>query len=811
MGAVWMRARGDLGRRWRSGVGLVLLVGLVAAVVLTAAAGARRTATSFDRFLAQSKVSDAFVVSGEAAPQQVRDFARAPYISAISHIQTLQLVYPDGTFPNAGAPVDDRLGSVFERARILEGRAADPKSTTEITINESIARQQHLHVGDTLALSSFTPAQIDAQRTGTATDIPEPGGPAVRLRVVGISRLPSDLGLDGTHGGILLLTPGFGRRYASQIGSYGGDLLAVRLRHGGADFDRFARRATRFFGEAPAFAVQPSGQGDGGVRQSTDVLALGVAIFAGVAALAGLTALGLVLRRRIDVDAGDQEVLRSLGLTRARRALAVGVPAVPVTLVGAALGVLGAWLASPVLPMGLARKAEPHPGMHFDGLVLGVGFLAVVGVLLAITGLVAWRAARVLRDREGAPTRPTVVARLSASLGLRPTASIGAAMALERSGRRAGVPVRSALVGAVAAVLGISAVLVFGASLDRLVTTPARYGFHWDARVLDDHLRSSVPDRPCTVRRSRLTSVPGVGDVAAICSISVELGGRPVVAFGVRSLRGVIEPTIVEGRAPRGPREVAIGAQTLADLGRGVGDRVRAPGPNGPLVYRIVGVAAAPRFDDPFSDPLAVDRSAFFTGAGLDALDDPTDGDASSELLINVAPGADRDAVLRRVERLKGVSNYGGTPGVSTALVPLEVARVQQIDTLPAMLAGFLALLGVVSVGFVLASSVRRRGRELAILKTLGFSRRQVSATIAWQSTTMAAVGVLIGIPLGVIVGRVIWRSIAQGIGVVSTPDVPVGLLAVVALMTIVLANLIAALPAWAAARTRPATVLRSE
>ncbi len=811
MGAVWMRARGDLTRRWRSGIGLALLVGLVATVVLTAAAGARQTATSFDRFLAQSKVSDAFVFPGEVTRQQVRDFARAPYITAIAAIQTLQLIYPDGTFPNVGVPLDDQLGSVFERPRILEGRVADPTSTTEVTINEAIARQRRLRVGDTLALSSFTPAQIDAQRDGTATGIPEPGGPAVRLRVVGISRSPSDLGIDSTKGGILLLTPGFGRRYASQIGSYSGDLLAVRLRHGAADSNRFARRATRFFGGAQAFAVQPAGQGNAGVQQSVDVLAVGVAIFAGVAAIAGLTALGLVLRRRIDVGAGDEEVLRSLGLTRTQRALAVGVPAVPVALLGALVGVLGAWLASPLLPMGLARKAEPDAGLHFDGLVLGAGFVAVVVLLLGITGLVAWRAALVLRDREGVPTRPTAVARLSASLGLRPTASIGAGMALERSGRRAGVPVRSALVGAVAAVLGVSAVLVFGASLDRLVATPARYGFNWDARVLDNRIRSSVPDHPCTVRRSRLTAVPGVGDVATICYIGVELGGQPVAAFGVRSLRGDIEPTIVEGRAPRAPREVAIGAQTLSELGRAVGERVRATGPHGPLDYRIVGVAAAPRFDDPFSDPLAVDRSAFFTGAGLDALDDPTDGDASSELLMRVAPGADRDAVLRRVERLDGVSDYNDAPGVSTALVPLEVARVQQIDALPTVLAGFLAMLGIVSVGFVLASSVRRRGRALAILKTLGFSRRQVSATIAWQATTVAVFGVLIGIPLGVIVGRAIWRSIAEGIGVVSTPDVPIGLLVVVALVTVALANLIAAVPAWVAARTQPARVLRSE
>ena len=167
--------------------------------------------------------------------------------------------------------------------------------------------------------------------------------------------------------------------------------------------------------------------------------------------------------------------------------------------------------------------------------------------------------------------------------------------------------------------------------------------------------------------------------------------------------------------------------------------------------------------------------------------------------------------MLRRVEDLHGVSSYNDTPGVSRALVPLEVERLAQVDALPSVLAGFLGLLGVVSVGVVLASSVRRRRRDLAILKTLGFSRRQVSVTIAWQATTVAVIGVLIGVPLGVVGGRAIWRAVAEGIGVVSTPEVPIGLLAVVALVTIALANLIAALPARVAARTQPARVLRSE
>jgi len=811
MGAVWMRAGAELRRRWASGLALALLIGLVSAVVLTGFAGARRTSSSFDRFITESRPADVDVFPGEVTRQEVREFARVPYITAIGRAQTLQLQYPDGEFVNASAaPLDRRFGTSLYRPRIVEGRAADPGSADEIVINEPIAASRGLGVGDTLALQSFSPAQVDALRSGASTEFPKPAGPDLALRIVGISRYPSDLSLFGTRGGILVFTPAFTKRYGAEIGSYSGNILSARLRHGAADVPRLVRRAREFFGRAENFDVS-SVADTVAVQQSIDLLALGAAIFATVAAIAGLTAIALGFRRRVDAGNDDHEVLRSLGLTRAQRALAVGIPAVPTALLGALVGVLGAWLASPLLPMGLARKAEPDPGLHFDGLVLGAGFALVVAVLLIVIAVIAWASARVRPVGAAAPVRPGIAARAVASLGVGPTASIGVRMALESGGQTVRVPVRSALVGTVAAVLGVTGVVVFGASLHALETSPARYGFNWDARVIDAAIEPAVPDHPCTVERSRLTEVRGVAEVASICSLNAVVGGRPIVAFGVSSLRGSIEPTILEGRAPRTSREVALGSSTLRALGREIGDRVQGTGPNGPVEYRIVGTAVAPRFNDDFADAVPIDDSAFFTGAGLDAIDDPTDTDSSVEAVIRVAPGADRDAVLRRVEGLRGVAGFDGGPGVARAAVPLEVERLQQIDVLPVLLAAFLALLGFVSVGYALASSVRRRSRDLAILKTLGFARRQVSATVAWQATAMATVGVVIGIPLGVMLGRLVWRSVAEGAGVVSTPDVPIGLLVVVALVTIALANLIAAAPAWAAARTRPATVLRSE
>jgi ABC-type antimicrobial peptide transport system permease subunit len=106
-----------------------------------------------------------------------------------------------------------------------------------------------------------------------------------------------------------------------------------------------------------------------------------------------------------------------------------------------------------------------------------------------------------------------------------------------------------------------------------------------------------------------------------------------------------------------------------------------------------------------------------------------------------------------------------------------------------------------------LVTSVRRRRRDLAVLKTLGFTRGQVGATIAWQAITFAVVALAFGLPLGVAVGRWAWQLTADALGVSSAPVVPLA----VAAGAVVAANLVAAVPGRAASRLRPATALRSE
>jgi putative ABC transport system permease protein len=97
------------------------------------------------------------------------------------------------------------------------------------------------------------------------------------------------------------------------------------------------------------------------------------------------------------------------------------------------------------------------------------------------------------------------------------------------------------------------------------------------------------------------------------------------------------------------------------------------------------------------------------------------------------------------------------------------------------------------------------------VLKTLGFDRRQVRATVAWQATVLAAVGLVAGIPLGVLTGTYAWRIVADNLGVATAASIPLVAILVVVPTAVVIVNLIAFFPARTAARTRPAVALASE
>lgn len=142
---------------------------------------------------------------------------------------------------------------------------------------------------------------------------------------------------------------------------------------------------------------------------------------------------------------------------------------------------------------------------------------------------------------------------------------------------------------------------------------------------------------------------------------------------------------------------------------------------------------------------------------------------------------------------------------------PAQIVNYRSIGATPVVLAAGLAAGAIVALGLTLAASVRRRRRDLALLKTLGFMQRQLASAVACQATVAAVTGIIVGVPLGIVVGRELWTLFARNIDAVPDPTVPVFSVFVVAIGALLFANLVAALPGRSAARTSTALVLRSE
>jgi hypothetical protein len=149
-------------------------------------------------------------------------------------------------------------------------------------------------------------------------------------------------------------------------------------------------------------------------------------------------------------------------------------------------------------------------------------------------------------------------------------------------------------------------------------------------------------------------------------------------------------------------------------------------------------------------------------------------------------------------------------PTVASApITPTSLVNFGEAVNFPLIFGVMLAIFGAATLLHLLVVSVSRRRHQVGLLKVLGFVNRQVISSVAWQATTLAAVGIVIGIPLGVVLGRATWNLFANNLGVVPVAVVPIWIVAVLALGVVVVANVLAVLPALAATRSRPARLLQ--
>jgi hypothetical protein len=807
MAAVWMRVRSDMRARWRAWLVIALMTSLASGVVMAAVAGGRRSDTAIARFVAYTHAG---TLSVEADPSTFRAIAALPEVEDSRAIAFMLMA--EGDSFNAISTESFSLSTlaftdpqlIGHTTILVRGRMADVTRPDEAVVNETAIRVGALRIGQRINLRGFTFDQLEDVLRGSNA---QPAGPSATVTVVGAVRTATDLtttnpprGVIYTGSNALLLTPALYAEIGDRVANFSG--LDIRLKNadrGLASFTAGVARLTN--GEGEIRRGSDDVQAATEAQRATHTEALALWLFAGFACVAALLVIGQTLARQILLSSTDNPTLRSIGMSRGRLIAVILVEVGAVAIVGAALGAVIAIALSPLAPIGLAGVAEVDRGVHLDPPVIVIGSLATIVLLLARSVVPAWlagrRAGRVRGDR-----RPSRTAGAFARGGM-PTSSVaGVQMALDPGVGQKAVPVRTAVAGSIVAVAVLIAALAFGASLTRLGDSPRAQGWEWDAAVGNPH-SDDVSARAIPLLRAN-------ADVAAISS---EMRGtilvdrrRSINALGIERVAGDITPPILEGRDARNPDEITIGTKALKALDKEVGDTVlvqddakEAPA----RTMRIVGRVLV----DPIiiNGEITLGDGAVMPLTNLRSFVPPGEEEgAVNVFLVGFRPGADRAAALASLRR-----DFPGT--VLTPYPPAEVENLRRIDSLPYVLAGLLGLLAATTIAHALVTSVRRRRHDLAILKTLGFVRGQVSATVAWQASTLAVVAVIIGLIAGIAGGRWLWIFYATRLGVRPQPVLPTLILALIVPGTLALANLIAAVPARSAARTQPALVLRTE
>ena len=754
---------------------------------MTAAAGARRTGSAYARFLDWSKAPDALV---DAVPYSPR-FARLSPAVVLHVPQATAATVIKSFNPSPGivqfiAPATDAVPGRFWGRKILSGRLADPARPGEINVSFTLAQRLNLRAGGSLRL------RMEATARRRVSFV---------FRIAGIDAAQTEFPPQPGNGTFIAWgTPAFYRAHPALKAF---TEVALRFRDGGRDWPAVLRELTTAghgkLPEAGLLSLQSRN-----TQRSISPQAVALWLLAALSGVIGLLILGQLLARMTLMEATEYSTLRTLGMSRGQLVMACATRA---ALIGTAGGVAGVALAvalSPLLPVGLARVAEPRPGADVDVLVLTTGLLAAIGVSVACSVWSGWRAtapAPAARpdQRRGRTRIPWLPEPVPLTMGVR--------LALHRGAGRTAVPVGSAVASATVGVTALSAAIVFGGCISHLLASPALFGVTWDAAVTSTALPNVAPIEATARRDPQVVAWTTVlsGGPVQIGPSEADILVLPASGSSFPASGSSFLPAPVTGRLPQTSREIALGARTLHQARARIGETLPVSVDGQPArLMTVVGTTVFPTT----SDELDLGTGAALTPGGLSYLLPSGQTLPADTVFIRfkagVSPQDGRRALAARL----------GQPGqfvVDGPATPTDLLNFGQVQDLPLLLGAGLGAVALLTIGHLLITSVRRRERDLAILRVLGFTSWQVRGTLGWQAVTLAGAALVIGVPAGIICGRLGWLVFAHQLGITAVVAVPSVGLSVMAAGWLAAAVVIAALPGEAAARSRPASVLRSE
>ena len=534
-GAVAYRGWRQLTRGWRSLLVVALLSGALFGGATAAAAAARRTSSVYVRFTQATNAWEAMYVNYEdedTAILSAEDLRGLADVESVDEVRYEYAAIGPGTAFLADR--SGRLGTHVAEARLLEGRWFDPEAEDEAVISFALAEREDIKVGDRiepfpgeLLQAAETPEEQAFVRALLAA---APGG---RIRVVGIAAMAGQFP-PLVNPGIPLMqfSPGF----AALPEPSPNHTLLIQLEEG-ADVRAFRKAVEDLaaeHGKPSSLGVHSDLARD--INRSLRPQVVALAILSIVLALAAAVVSAQAVARQVDLDAADTDALRAIGFdgrdlrrTAALQWVVVGVAAGCVALVAATA-------LSPMSPSGLARIAEPAPGVRLDALALAVGAAVSLAIVFAAgVGVTTMR----LRRRAPAPT-PAL-----ATLPLHPVIGIGIRRAFDRGDRSHRVPVWSTVAGATVGIAAVAAALTVGTTLDQQLDEPERYGLRWDLELTQFTENTLVTEgAPLLAADERLSGVAaGVGG-------PTPMDGREVNLLAMDPVRGEVRPPLVRGDYP---------------------------------------------------------------------------------------------------------------------------------------------------------------------------------------------------------------------------------------------------------------------
>ena len=811
MAAVWLWVRSER-RRLGPSVLLAVIVALAAGAAMAALAGARRADSALERLGAATGQAnlELLPVAEATGDGQVDATRLAESVELIDEAAAIPGVEDVTHLAYWGITPDPEQACPFG-VGIVRSTASHPLGVTvagrrsgaadAVIIPERLANRFGLRVGSELRLHTVSAPRFADWLDGGCAPA---DGPEIPVRVTAVGRDVEDVTEDEDTLAVGV-GPGFYERYAGDVA---GCACNIGVR---ADLDRLddVSDALQALYGPYGFTVQPVERlGDRAIESiGLEVDALRIASL--VAAIAGTLVVVQVIRRHAAAIAAEHQIRRALGMTRGQIAGGTALSVAPAVVTGALAAMMAAALASSLLPRGLAQRAEPDPGIRLDVAVLAGGFAATVLIATAAAWAVGWILALPARQAATRPVRGAIGR-------LPPHVAFGVRMATNPAGDRGRAAAWSSVLAIAFAVTGALTVWTVVSSSDHLRHTPTLFGVSADFAV------NTEVDDPQAAASAAVDAALHDPDIEAVASMlrpsePDTLEGRgpsgdtvSVEPQGTRYERGLIGPTIQQGRLAAARDEVVLGRATAAALGAHVGDRVTVTRiDKQPVDYVVVGMAVSYGED-------VVDEGFHLSETGIDRLavpchtadaaasadDEPICADVEVEtVLARAVPGADRDSVADRL----------GGAGMVPIPPPSIVERFREIGPVPWYLVVMLAALGVAGLMHSSLVTSHRRARELAVTRALGFTPRQAAAALRWQGLATAAVGLIIGLLAGLLVGRVVWRHLADSTAVVVAVRLPAWVPLVAVAWVIAVALVATAWPCARVRRTRPAEPLRTE